>query len=76
MPAVGLVLLSVLFFLVLPFLLYLVFFFSSAPLSLSLSASASGKSDNLIAWIWGGHLLYRAKLNRQSQQRGTLGYML
>ena len=33
---------------------------SSVPLFLPLSASASGKTDTLIAEIWGGHLVYQA----------------
>ena len=33
---------------------------SSAPLFLPLSASASGKTDTLIAEIWGGHLAHQA----------------
>ena len=87
MPAVGSVLLSVLSFLVLPFLFSFVFCSSlSSPFFLPLSASASGKPDTLTTGIWGGHLVYHASSGldsaflihswESSSRKGSLGYML
>ena len=75
MPAVGLVFVRLV-------LLGVAFLALSAPLlcsslSLSLSASASGKQANLIAPIWGGHLVLMDTYSTESSSyEGFLGYML